>query len=300
MGTSFTLGVVEENREKAETWLDFGIKEIQRIETLLSEFLPDSTTSKINTSAHKAPLVVDDETFNLLERSLSISNLSKGAFDITVGPLKGLYQFKNTEFKMPQDQRIQEALNKVGYKEIELDRSQSSICFLKPGMKVSFAAIGKGYASDRVKQLWMEKGLKSGFINASGDLNVFGTKAENTPWNVGISNPNDPDNILMYVPLDNSSVATSGDYEQHFTWKGKRYSHNINPYTGLPMEGIKSVTVFSPKAELSDALATAVYVKGCKFGIDFINQLPSTHCIVIDDKNDIHFSKNMNYETAPI
>jgi len=138
--------------------------------------------------------------------------------------------------------------------------------------------------------IWQKAGLQSGVINASGDITSFGSHADGSPWNLGISNPDNKNEIQFHLPMDNLSVATSGNYEQFFMYKGKRYSHTIHPKSGLPITGIKSVSVFSPKAELSDALATAVFVMGVDTGLHFINQLPQTHAIVIDEKGKNWFS----------
>ena len=300
MGSQFSLGVVAENEEQANEWLTKGIEEIERIERLLSEFLPDAVTSLINRNAGEEPVQIDQESYGLLERCLAISQLTHGDFDITVGPLKQLYQFKNKEFEMPASALIEETLERVGYQKLILDKTQSTIQFAQQGMKISFAAIGKGYASDRVKKIWLQSGVSSGYINASGDLNAFGLKADQTPWKIGIADPNQVSKTLLNVPLQNGAVATSGDAEQHFIWKGVRYAHNINPHSGQPLSQIKSVTIFSPSAELSDALATAVYVKGWQKGIAFIDQLPQTHSIIIDEKNKIHFSKNLKYEAITV
>ena len=116
----------------------------------------------------------------------------------------------------------------------------------------------------------------------------------------GIANPDQKDKILFYVPIQNAAAATSGDYEQYFIYQNIKYSHNINPKTGIPLKGVKSVSVFSPSAELSDALATAIYVKGTRKGIEFVNQLPNTHCIIISEENKVFLSKHLNYETALI
>jgi FAD:protein FMN transferase len=300
MGTAFVLGLLAENPEQANYWLEMGIDEIKRIENLLSEFLPGSETTRLNNEAGIKPLKIDPECFELIQRCISISTLTKGDFDITVSPLKKMYQFKNAEFKMPEMQIINHTLQSVGYQKMILNTNDTTVEFGHPGTKISFAAIGKGYASDKVKKLWIQHGVKSGYINASGDLNAFGQKADGSAWKVGIANPDDKDKILLYVKLQNAAVATSGDYEQYFIYKNKRYSHNINPHTGMPLHDIKSVTVFSQSAELSDALATAIYVKGIERGISFANQLPRTHCIIIDDKNKIFFSNKLNYETAAI
>lgn len=296
MGTAFSLGVIAEKREVAEDWLQMGVNEIKRIECLLSEFLPDSATSMINNNAADHPVHIERECFNLIQRCIDISILTKGDFDITVSQFKKLYQFKKSHFQLPDSETIKKTMKNSGYQKIEMNPLTTAISFNKKDLKISFSAIGKGYASDRVKNLWKENGVGSGFINASGDLNAFGKKPDGLPWRIGIADPDKKSGLLLYVPLHNASVATSGDYEQYFIWKGEKYSHNINPKTGLPVTGIKSVTVFSPSAELSDALATAVYVKGVGKGLEFVNQLPYTHCIIIDNKNKIYFSKKLNYE----
>lgn len=300
MGSAFELRVVHDNHAEAESLLDSGIHEIQRIERLLSEFLPGSETSRINSNAGLEALTIDKECFNLIERCLGISKLTDGYFDISMGRLKELYLFKNKEFEMPEPVSVQATLRHVGYKKIMTDKQTCRLKFAEKDLRISFAAIGKGYASDRVKHLWMDKGVKSGFINASGDLNAFGSRADGSPWKIGIADPDNRNKVMMYIPLNNASVATSGDYEQFFIHSNVRYSHTINPLTGLPVSGIKSVTVFSPGAELSDALATAVNAMGAAKGIDFINQLPQTHCIIINDKNEVCFSNKMSYEEISV
>ncbi len=299
MGSIFELGINAPNEQEAESLLQAGVVEIRRIEQLLSSFLPDSETSRINQKAFAEAVVVSAECFGLLQRSLAITQLTDGCFDITVGPLKNLYNFKKEDFQMPAKSSIREALQGVGHQRLVLDPVQQSIRFTHPKTSIGFEAIGKGYASDRVKQLWIEAGVTSAYINASGDLNTIGSGAGGTPWKIGIADPQQPKNMMLYLPLVNSAVATSGDYEQHFRYRGKRYSHNINPKTGRPLSGISSVTVASPSAELSDALATAVSVKGTKEGIAFVNQLPKTHVIIIDDANNCHFSKHIEYEAIP-
>jgi thiamine biosynthesis lipoprotein len=298
MGSDFELMVVQPDKAKADELLHLGVLEIKRIENLLSEFLPHSETSRINNMRWDDPVSVDSEFFELMERSQDISRLTRGCFDITVGPLKKLYNFSNDEFILPSEQQISETLKSVGYKFIHLERNNHRVFFNKNELRISFSAIGKGYASDCVKKLWRKEGVHSGVINASGDLNAFGVKPDGKQWNVGVADPDNPAKMLFYVSVNNASVATSGDYEQFFMYKNIRYSHNIDPYSGLPVTGIKSVSVFSPSAELSDALATAVYVMGKDRGISFVNELPQTHCIIIDDLNNLYFSKHLIYEEA--
>lgn len=298
MGSKFELCIVHHDARQADILLDEGIEEIKRIEALLTEFSASSLTSQLNQNSGIAAIEVPSEVFQLIERSHQISKMTDGYFDISVGPLKNLYRFKNTDFKFPEKKDIRTALSKIGYRQIEMNKAEQTVYLNKPGMHISFAAIGKGYAADAVNKLWRSKGIENAYINASGDLTAFGFNEKNEPWKIGIANPDNIEEILFYVPLNKASVATSGDYEQHFIYKSKRYSHNINPKTGMPLSGIKSVSIFSPSAELSDALATAVYAMGRHKGLTFVDQLPSTHAIIIDDNNDVFFSKNLNYEAV--
>lgn len=298
MGCAFELGLLETDAVQAEELLDLGIREIKRIELLFSEYLSDSVTTTINRYAGVRPLQVSDEVFGLIERALRISTITKGFFNPTVAPLKKLYRFVNTEENMPSPMQIRETLGKCNYNKVLLCNVDSSVFLAERGMQLSFNAIAKGYAADTVKRLWKNHGVTSGYINASGDLSAFGRNAKNALWSIGIADPDDPGKMLFRVPLMDAAVATSGDYEQHFTHDNKRYSHNINPITGLPVSGLKSVTVFSPCAELSDALATGLSAMGVNRGLNFVNQLPHTHAIFINSLNEVYLSKNLCYEAT--
>ena len=296
MGCLFSLGVSAPSTPQAKKWVKAGVTEIQRIEALLSEFKPNSEVSLINTSEAFTPVSICSETFQLLKRCEALSRMTKGDFDITTAPLKALYPFKNESFSPPTPQNIKKALESVGQEHLDLS-VPNTLRLLKPQMKISFASIGKGYAADRVKALWQKLGVPGGFVNSSGDLSTFGQRPNGKAWTVGISDPDQPEKILLNIPLQNRALATSGDYQQHFMHQGKRYSHTLNPKTGKPTTGIKSVSVVAPSAELADALATALFVKGVQKGLAFVNQLPQTHAIFIDDKNKIHLSKHLHYET---
>ncbi|MFI5135605.1 MAG: FAD:protein FMN transferase [Chitinophagales bacterium] len=293
MGSDFELVVVDEDECRAQEALQKGIKEIQRIEELLSEFKTTSQTSRINALTTNQILEIDEETYQLISRCKEISRLTQGAFDITMGPLKKLYKFSNENFSIPPQQKISEALKKIGYRHLKL-HDHNRLSFEKEDMRISFAAIGKGYAADCVKRLWNQMDISSGVINASGDLTLWGKRADGNNWKVGIAHPDNKNQIVLWLPVEEGSVATSGDAEQFFIHDGIRYSHNINPLTGYPLTGIKSVTIVSPSAELCDALCTAVYVMGKDAGLYFINQLPQTHCLIIDENNEYFHSRNLS------
>lgn len=297
MGSAFEFVIIA-SADEGEQLLDEAILEVQRIETLLTEFSTTSQTSQINQAAGSEPLAVDEETYQLIQRSVDISKLTQGAFDITAGVLKKLYNFKGDSFEMPDEKIIKATLTKVGYQKIKLF-SANKVQLEVAGMHIGFAAIGKGYAADKVKKILFERGVKSGVINASGDLTAWGLRLDGLPWKVAIADPNDKTKIIAWIPINNVSVATSGDYEQFFMYQGQRYAHTIDPKTGLPIRGIKSVTIVSPSAELSDALATAVFTMGVEVGLHFIGQLPQTHVLLVDESNKVFTSKhiNVNFES---
>ncbi|MGN6568505.1 MAG: FAD:protein FMN transferase, partial [Flavipsychrobacter sp.] len=277
MGSDFELIATATDEQAADSLLQQGIDEIKRLEYLLTEFSETSQTAALNLNAGIAPVQVDDEVYELIRRCKNISALTQGAFDISAGTLKRLYNFKQENFQLPDRKTIVQTQKAVGYKKIEL-QDDNKVFLRGKGMRIGFGAIGKGFAADKVKALWQAQGMISGVINASGDLTVWGKQPDGSPWKVGIADPDNKENILLWLPVENASVATSGNYEQYFDLNGVRYSHNIDPRTGMPARFIKSVTIISPSAELSDALATAVTIMGKEIGIDFINQLPNVHC----------------------
>jgi len=295
MGTAFELVIGHDQEKAAKELLELGVEEIIRIEKLLTEFSEESVTSLINKKAGFKSVQVPYEVFQLIQRSINLSELTQGAFDISIAPLKKLYNFKRGDLKLLSEESLNSVCKTIGYKNIHLGKN-NSVYLTKKGMQISFASIGKGYAADCVKKMWLEKGVKSGVISASGDLSVIGNKPDGSKWKIGIPDPETRSKILLYIPVNEGAVATSGDYEQFFMLDGERYSHTIDPNTGLPTKGIKNVTITGPSAELCDTLATAVTVMGVEVGLHFINQLPNTHSLIIDSMNKLHYSKNIIFE----
>lgn len=166
-------------------------------------------------------------------------------------------------------------------------------------MKIGFGAIGKGYAADRAKKLLVSKGVKGGIINASGDLTTWGTKVTGEKWLVGITNPLNKERVFGWLPIVESAVATSGNYEKYITLNGKKYSHIIDPRTGYPTSGISSVSIFAKQAEVCDALATAVFILGRDVGLHLINQINGVEAIIVDAENKIHKSSGIMFNTNP-
>lgn len=294
MGSRFDIYVVASDSLTADKYIKTAITEIIRIENLISSWDSTSETSKINRDAGIRPVKVSKYLYNLIERSLVISKLTDGAFDITYASMDKIWRFDGSMKEFPTKEAIRNSISKVGYQNIILNKENQSVFLSKKGMKIAFGAIGKGYAADRAKELLMAEGAIAGIINASGDMNTWGKQPDGKEWKVAITNPLNRNKAFALLPITNGAVVTSGNYEKSVTFHGKRYSHIINPKTGYPAFGIISATIFAPSAELADALATSTFVMGIEVGIDRINQLPNIECVIIDDKGNIYTSENIN------
>ncbi|PIB38967.1 thiamine biosynthesis protein ApbE [Maribacter sp. 4G9] len=296
MGSRFDLTVVANDSATANSYMDLAVDEITRIEKLISSWDPNSRTSEINKNAGIKPVKVESELYELIKRAIGISKLTDGAFDISYASMDRIWKFDGSMKTMPSEEEIKSSVAKVGFQNIVLDPVAQTVFLKLPGMKIGFGAIGKGYAADKAKQLLMDRGVPAGIINASGDMNTWGKQPDGESWKVAITNPMNKNKVFALLPITDGAVVTSGDYERYVTFNGKRYAHIIDPRTGYPSTGIISVTVFAPKAELADALATSVFVMGKEIGLDRINQLPKVECIIIDEKGNISKSDNIEID----
>ncbi len=294
MGCDFSITVVTKDSLEANKYIDLATDEMRRIEQLISSWDPNSETSKINRNAGIQPVKVSSELFNLIKRSIKLSSLTDGAFDISFASMDKIWKFDGSLKIIPSESDVKKAVQYVGYNNIILDELNKTVYLKHKKTKIGFGAIGKGYAADKAKALLMSLGVKAGIINASGDMNTWGKQPNGSNWTIAITNPLNKNNAFATLPLNNNAVVTSGDYEKFIEFNHKRYAHIINPKTGYPTEGIISVTVFAPKAELADALATSVFVLGKEIGINRINQLPNIECIIIDSNGDIYKSTNID------
>jgi len=299
MGSRFEVTVVAVNEEIGYIYIDQAIAEILRIEKLISSWDPDSETSLINRNAGIKPVQVSLELFRLIERSKLFSSITDGAFDISYASMDKIWKFDGSMNRMPSPEEIKNSVSKVGYEKIILNAADRTVFLKEKGMKISFGAIGKGYAAEKAKELLVSKQVIAGIINASGDLTTWGTKASGEKWLIGIANPLSKDKIFSWLPVVESSVATSGNYEKYVVINGKKYSHIIDPRTGYPSHGINSVSIFAKGAEICDALATAVYIMGKEAGLGLINQLPQAEGIIVDSNNKIHKSSGILFDNNP-
>lgn len=296
MGSRFDITIVAESAVMANKHIDEAIAEIIRIEKLISSWDENSETSLINRNAGIKPVKVSEELFNLIARAIKLSEITDGAFDISYASMDKVWRFDGSMMYPPSIEEIKNSISKVGYKHIVLNKEESTVFLENEGMKIAFGALGKGYAADKTKVLMQSNKVFAGIINASGDLTTWGRQVSGEKWIIGISNPLDREKIFSWLPVDESSVATSGNYEKYLIFKGEKYSHIIDPRTGYPSKGINSVSIFSKSAELCDALATSVFIMGVETGLSFINQLEGTEVIIVDSENKIHKSKGIKFD----
>ena len=295
MGNRFEISVVANDPVWANNCIEEAVEEIRRIEKLLTTFNESSQTNLINRNAGIAPVYVDNEVFELIRRSKKISGITQGAFDITYGSIdKRLWNFDMNMTVLPGAKVAKQLVRLINYKNIVLDERNGTVFLKEKGMRIGFGGIGKGYAAECAKAVLQKRGIKSGIVNAAGDLTAWGNQPGGKPWTIGIADPNASREIFSHMNITNTSVATSGNYEKFVVIDGKKYSHTIDPKTGLPVTGIKSVTIICSNAEIADAMATPVMIMGIKAGIDMVNQVKGLACIIIDDNDRIHTSKNIH------
>lgn len=298
MGSGFEITAYHNDTEVAWNAINAGIQEIERIEHLISSWDVDSQTSLINKSAGIQPVKVDQELYELIQRAIQISIVTDGAFDISYASMDRIWRFDGSMKTFPAHEKVAKAAQFINYRNIILNEVDSTVYLREQGMKIGFGALGKGYAAQRAKLKMQSLGIERGVVNASGDLFAWGGKGQ--PFGVVIADPKSKDNALCKLSLTDGAIVTSGNYEKYVLFNGKRYAHIIDPRTGYPTVGIKSVTIAADNPELADALSTTVFVLGVKDGLTLIGQLPGVECLIVDDQNQIHLSNGMKFEKEGI
>lgn len=282
MGTVITITVLSDDPAKAQGAISSAFAEIARIDALMSTYRNDSQISVLNREGileNASP----DLIFNL-ERSIFYSELSDGAFDITVQPVLDLYKKAYTiEKRAPTEEEIAESLERVDYRNIIIE--DNSVRFKKEGMKATLGGIAKGYAVDRAIDALQDNGVQRALVNAGGDMRAMGKKSPTEDWQIALQDPRNKSNQIMIIELNNKAVATSGDYERYFV--NKTAHHIIDPKTGYSAVELISVTVVANKAMDADAIATAVFVLGPEEGMALIEEIDSVEGLLITENKTI-------------
>ncbi|MVN91978.1 FAD:protein FMN transferase [Mucilaginibacter aquatilis] len=294
MGGRFDISIVANDSLTAEQNIDTCIAEITRIENLISDWKAETQIGQVNSNAGIKAVKVSPEVFRLAQRALHLSKITNGAFDISFAAMDKIWKFDGTMTQMPSPKAVRKSVENVGYGNVMLNAKRSTIFLKKRGMKIGFGALGEGYAADRCRSLMLERGIKAGIVNGSGDMNTWGKQPNGDDWAIGITNPMRKDSIFAIVPLKQGAVVTSGSYEKFVLFNGKRYAHIINPATGYPVTGLCSVTVFGPSAEIANGFSTSIMVLGREKGLKLLRQFPQYSSIMITDDGKVLSSPNID------
>ncbi len=295
MGSRFELIAISPDSSASVNAVNRGYREIDRIEKLISSWNPHSETSRINEAAGATAVKVSRELFDLIYRSIKVSKLTKGAYDISFAGMETLWKFERQDLsELPDSAEVMQAAERVNYQNIILDPKETTVFLKYPGMKIGFGSIGKGYAANQAMKIMKESGISSGMVDAGGDIITWGTDKDGNSWSMGIADPNHHGRIMAWLTLQDMALVTSGDYQKFFTYQGRRYGHILDPRSGFPATGLKSVSILCPDAELADALATAVYVLGETEGMKLINTLDAVEGLIISDDDRIVKSTNLS------
>lgn len=290
MGTSAKLELWADSKQSALLAKSAVHQELYRIEQLMSPYIESSELSKINQLAARQAVVVSDELYSILEKSLYFSTLTEGAFDISFASVGHLYQYPKAI--APTDAVIDVQRSKINYRYIQLEPTNRSVTFKEPGVLIDLGGIAKGYAVDRAILQLKKLGIKAALVAAGGDTRIIGRRGE-YPWMIAIQDPRDKQKAIIRLPLVDVAVSTSGDYERYFIRDGERIHHIINPGTGRSISSVRSVTIIADQSITSDALSTSVFVLGVKQGLALVNSLSSIDAIIIDDKGLLHYSDGL-------
>ncbi len=278
MGTTFHLSLHAESQVKAETAADAVFQCIAALNAIFSDYEPNSELMKLCNSAPGQPFKASAELFDLVSRSMEISQLTAGAFDITSGNLTKLWRRAKRLQKLPPADRLQQALTATDWQAVQLDAKAHTITLSKPGMLLDLGGIAKGYAADEGLRILREHHITRALVMAGGDIAIGDPPPNQDAWEIKLRTFTKPapdaEEVMETVRLKNCAVSTSGDLYQFIEIDGARYSHIISPKTGLGLTLRIACSVIAPDCTTSDALATAMCVLGREKGLEAIAKLP--------------------------
>jgi thiamine biosynthesis lipoprotein len=279
MGTDVSIEVIGPDVAKLDQALQAAETELRRVEDVMTSWR-DSPLTRLNAKAGEGPQPVSQELAELIGYGLAIGELTDGAFDITFASVGKLWDFKATPPRVPSSEEINLALVAVGFQKVRLDLDALTIALPK-GTQIGLGGIAKGLGVDRAMAVLLDHGIANAVVNAGGDMKVLGTKF-GEPWRIAVKHPRQKDEVIAMIPLSNTCMVTSGDYERFFEYEGVRYHHILDPRTGYPATGAMSVTVIAQNAAFADALATAFAVLGPTRSLEITEGLPQVECLIID------------------
>jgi thiamine biosynthesis lipoprotein len=295
MGTAIRVELWHADPAMGEAALDAVMEEMHRVDRAMSPFKPESELSRLNREAAKAPVPVSQEMFDLVARSIEFSKLSEGAFDITFASVGCMFDYRKGV--KPTAEQIAAALPSIDYRHIRLDPRRCTIQFAGDKVQIDLGGIAKGYAVDNCVALLKARGVKEALVVAGGDSRVLGDR-RGRPWMIGIRDPRHKDAMVAMLPLVDSAISTSGDYERYFEANGVRYHHILDPRTGTSATGARSVTIIGPDATTTEGISKSVFIMGPERGLRFVESLPGIDAVIIDGYGAMHYSAGLRREST--
>ncbi len=290
MGTRIYVEVWTDDAAKGEQAIDAVMAEMRRIDDLMSHYKPESQLSQINARAVQEPVQVDPELFDLIKLSTHYSEITEGAFDITYASVGHLYDYPH--HVKPTEEQIKAALPGVNWRNMLLDPVHHTVRFEHEGMRIDLGGIGKGYAVDRGIAILQARGFQHALVTAGGDSRIIGDRM-GRPWVIGIRNPDDKNKVVTKIPIVNSAMSTSGDYERYFDEGGIRYHHIIDPRTGHSASKVRSATILGPTATQTDGMSKTAFVLGPEKALEIINRMPEYDAIFVTPDGRILYSNGL-------
>ncbi len=282
--TLVAITVVGDSEGQARKATAAAYDELDRIGRLLNFYADDSELSAINRNAGIKPVRVSTDTLEIIKTAVHAGEETEGGFDVTIGPLVKLWDFKKGV--LPPAADVAERLPLVGFHNIVVDAGASTVFLKKTGVQIDLGGIIKGFAADKAVEVLRKNGIEDGIVAVAGDIKAFGRQPDGRPWNIGIQNPRpqgDADGLLATINLETQGISTSGDYQRYFIKGGIRYHHLLNPRTGFPESLCRSVTVIAPSAALTDAFSTGVFIMEPQKGLAVLERLGMDGIIVDRD-----------------
>jgi len=290
MGTNIDVDLWDTDVIHAKGCIEEVMGEMEHINREMSPYIKTSELYQINLRAAKEPVKISQELFDLIKRSFYFSEISHGAFDITFASIGYRYDYR--KHIKPTDAQIKASLKEINYRHIHLDAKNRTIRFDMPGVRIDLGGIAKGYAVDKSIALLRKCGIKDAMVTAGGDSRIIGDH-DGRPWMTGIKDPRNKTASAVVIPLANTAISTSGDYERYFIKNGVRYHHILNPRTGKSVHSTRSVTIIGPDATTTDGLSTTVFVMGPKYGLALAEKLKGIDAVIIDNKGKIHYTSGL-------
>jgi thiamine biosynthesis lipoprotein len=294
MGTRIVVELWSEQREPGERAIEAVLAEMRHVDADMSTYKPDSEVSRVNARAAQEPVKVSKELFDLLETALEYSRITDGAFDITYASVGFMYDFRARHH--PTDQQIAAALPAVNYHHLLLDRAHQTVRFTRPGVRIDLGGIAKGYSVDRGIEILQRRGIRHALVSAGGDSRIIGDRF-GKPWIVGIRHPDRKDEVIARIPLVDTAISTSGDYERYFDENGVRYHHIIDPRTGHSASAVRSATVLAPTATRTDGLSKTAFVLGAEAALRIYARLGDVEAVLVRPDGKVLYSQGL--EPAP-